>query len=231
MGMTKEALKGEALNEAFEKAAVEAIAAHQEARIGTRPLTEWTDHDVIDSTLLFEALSCNALACNDRNEKRLENIVSPIVFRQYYEGNVPTRLRGALIEMAAGGVMNSSVLSWVTPEVAADANDAVLIRKVHAGMYPALWEAIKDKGCPDWRIDGCVSRGADAEHWLKLLAPKEVKEAIFLDDMAVASGQSIYTLQEQGYALSVPGYIAAGKTAQQVADGMAPRYVETRKMR
>ena len=64
----------------MEGATDDAVRLHKEKGIGTRPRAQWDDKDVIDSGLIFEALSLNGLACTEDNEKLLEDKVSPLVF-------------------------------------------------------------------------------------------------------------------------------------------------------
>jgi len=67
----------------FQQAADYAVTLHKEAGIGTRPKAEWDNHDVTDTTLIFEALSVYGLECNDQNEAILEKAVSEIVFAEW----------------------------------------------------------------------------------------------------------------------------------------------------
>ena len=91
----------------FADAAMQAIAAHWEQGIGMREISEWDDSDVIDSTLLYTALADYGLDLTEANEKYLENIVSPVVFRKWYadtQGANHATLLSALGHLHAGGI-------------------------------------------------------------------------------------------------------------------------------
>jgi hypothetical protein len=90
------------LARSFAEAAVQAINEHKVRGIGTRPMQQWDDHDVIDSGIILPALADNGLGSHLRNEYRLENKVSPVVFKQACEENDP-RLQEAVKALAAGG--------------------------------------------------------------------------------------------------------------------------------
>lgn len=53
-----------------------------------------------------------------------------------------------------------------------------LARQAFCGMHPRLWDALKDKGYPEWRSAGCRSSEADAEDWITLLTPAEIEAAL-----------------------------------------------------
>lgn len=93
----------------FAKAALEAIQAHVAENIGTRPASSWTDHDVIDTGILCRALADNGLPNDDSTAAELEDVVSPLVFWQYYgtavaEVSRMSPVKEALAALAAGGV-------------------------------------------------------------------------------------------------------------------------------
>lgn len=67
-------------------AAIIAVDLHrQEKGSGLRLVAEWDDSDVVDSGLLYEALSTVGIETSEANEAELEAIVSPILFGAYYQ--------------------------------------------------------------------------------------------------------------------------------------------------
>lgn len=57
----------------------------------------------------------------------------------------------------------------------------VLANQAHCGMYPALWELMKDRGCPNWRSEGCTSTLTDAQRWIALLSKQEIELTVIAD--------------------------------------------------
>lgn len=91
------------------KAALAAIQEHVSNEIGTRPMAQWTDHDVIDTGIICRALSDNGLPNDDDDALNLEDIVSPLVFWQWHGATVEeamesSDIQGALKMLADGGV-------------------------------------------------------------------------------------------------------------------------------
>lgn len=61
-----------------------------------------------------------------------------------------------------------------------------LAKQAHAGMLPELWDAMKNKGCPDWRTNDCSATIDDAEKWMALLVANPT-----LDDAWILFGASL----------------------------------------
>ncbi|MBP8694571.1 MAG: hypothetical protein KBH35_03080 [Bifidobacterium sp.] len=64
----------------FAKAVVAAVDAHVQEAVGTRPIAEWSDHDVLDHGILARALTDAGLPSDDTDVVKLEDVVSPLVF-------------------------------------------------------------------------------------------------------------------------------------------------------
>jgi hypothetical protein len=84
-------------------AAVQAILAHQAKGCGLRPPALWDDADLIDSGLLFEALTSNELDPTDANNDILQGIVSPIVFGAFYQDSSHFRIKNAIDFLNSAG--------------------------------------------------------------------------------------------------------------------------------
>lgn len=62
------------------------------------------------------------------------------------------------------------------------------------GMHPVLWDAMKDKGCPNWRSAGLTATPHHADAWFALLTGEEV-------DSALAAGRALAALDPDKLAL------------------------------
>lgn len=93
----------------FAAAALAAIQEHVSRGIGTRPMPQWTDHDVTDTGILCRALSEQGLLNDDSHAEKLEDVVSPLVFWRYHcetveEAMLDPAIQNALMTLAAVGV-------------------------------------------------------------------------------------------------------------------------------
>lgn len=102
---------------------------------------------------------------------------------------------------------------------------ALAVQAFH-GMRPALMEAMKDKGCPDWRENGCACTAAQADEWIAKMSMDEVSAAVFLDDLAVKTGATIGALRDAGFPERIPTYLARGTSVEAVAGAYARRHAK-----
>lgn len=59
------------------------------------------------------------------------------------------------------------------PVISADERRAIA-SKAFNGMYPQLWELMKDRNVSNWRSEGCSASMADAEIFLEKITDEEI---------------------------------------------------------
>lgn len=217
----------------FARAVVSAVDEHVRNAVGTRPLSDWTDHDVLDQGVLARALAESGLPAEDADIVKLEDVVSPLVFWRFNRDSAKAKAwmdaTLATFRATAGAPMKLSVVTVVQEESAGILVDALKkIQEVHkfnvASVAPSEVHSIAFQAIEEYENKKAAlklaedrpqgPRRADAEWVMKMPARK----------VTVETSQSVqFVLSKKDAALNaaLPALIRLGDFVGNVDEGGA----------